>query len=437
MTIALNCCRALLFTVLALPPVAIAGSLLELYDEAMKSNPALRGREFGIEEAKAQKDLARSQLLPQIVADGSYDWNVYDEEGVAAERYEGKRGVLTARQALFDLPSIQRYRGAKVTVEQSEYERAAAEMEVASEAIDRYLIVLQAEDEMAYIEVEKTAIEGQLRRLRFMRERKLAKITDLYEVEAYYQGLLTREIEARNARAVALARLRETTGVTVTDVSPLARDTLPAVPGNEEQWTKDAVLSNPNLLALDRAVEAARRMVDGSRAQHLPRLALAGTQVYADQGYDNRAVPVYQVESVGVEISLPIYEGGRIQAAIREAKAKHNITLEQYEAARREVEGNARSAYLNAIASHARTRSTAEETRALQKLVESQEKSYELQVTTILDVLVARRRLTKARSDESKARYDYIRALSTLQAQTGSLGRSHIVEIDSWLAVAN
>jgi outer membrane protein len=427
--------RLLVVAATALPLAAAGEGLLELYDQALQSNPLLRGRVFGIEQAKAQKDLARSQLLPQILADGSYDWNKYDEEGYAPERYEGLRGVVNARQPLFDLPSLHRYRSAKVAVEQSEYERAAVEMEVAIDLIDRYLTVLQAEDEMAYLQSEKTAIESQLKRLRFMRERQLAKVTDLYEVEAYYQSLLTREIETKNARAVALARLRETAGVDVAAVAPLVRDTFPAVPGNEEQWTADAVATNPSLLALQRATESARRLVDSTRTQHLPRLSVSGSQVYSDQGYDNREVPTYQVGSVGLEVSVPIFEGGRVQAAIHEARARHNIAIEQYEAARREVEGNARAAYLNAIASFARTRSTAEETRALLKVVESQERSYELKVTTILDVLVARRRLTKARSDESKARYDYIRDLSTLQAQTGALGRSHVVEIDGWLAV--
>lgn len=425
---------ALALLVAALPLAAHGEGLLELYDGAMQTNPALRGREFGIEEAKAQRDLYRSQLLPQLTASGSYDWNEYDEEGLAPERYEGMRGVLSVRQPLLDVAALHRYRSARVTVEQSEHERAAIEMQVAAELIDRYLVVLQAEDEIAYLQSEKVAIEGQLERLRFMRERRLAKMTDLLEVEAYYQGLLTREIEARNARAIALARLRETTGVPVQQVDRLAREEFPAVPGSEDQWTRDAAATNPNLLALDRAAEAARRLVSSSRAQHLPTLALAGNSVYADQGFDNREVPQYQVDSIGFELTMPLYEGGRAQAAVREARAQYNIALEQYEAARREVEGNARSAYLNAIASHARIRSTGEERRAMEKVVEAQEESFELQVTTVLDVLVARRRLTKALSDESKARYDYLRDLSALKAQTGALGRGHVQEIDGWLA---
>jgi outer membrane protein len=309
-------------------------------------------------------------------------------------------------------------------------------MELTADVVDRYLTLLQAEDDIVYLQAEKEAIENQLKRLKFMRERRMAKVADLYEVEAYYQALLTREIEARNARAVARERLRETTGVAVQSVAPLTRESFPAVPSSEEQWARDAMASNPSLLALEKAHEAAGRLVSSTRAEYLPRLSLAASQIYSDQGYDNREVPSYDVGTVGLQLSVPIYEGGRVQASVRDAVAQYNIAGEQYEAARREVETKARSAFLTAVAGLARTRSAVEETLAMEKVVEAQEKSYDYRVTTVLDVLIARRRLIKARSDESAARYDYVRALASLQAQVGGLNRSVIEQIDGWLVAA-
>jgi hypothetical protein len=42
--------------------------------------------------------------------------------------------------------------------------------------------------------------------------------------------------------------------------------------------------------------------------------------------------------------------------------------------------------------------------------------------------------LTKARSDQSKARYDYIRDLTILAAHVGEPMRPHIEEVDGWMA---
>jgi len=192
--------------VLLLPAVCSAERLLELYDQAIATNPVLRGREFGVEQARAQQDLARSRLLPHLSAEGSYDWNNYDQDGLPEkERYTGRRGVLVASQPLLDVAAYHRFRGAQVSVQQSQFERDAAEMELTADVIDRYLTLLQAEDDIVYLQAEKDAIENQLKRLKFMRERRMAKVADLYEVEAYYQALLTREIEARNARRLPVS----------------------------------------------------------------------------------------------------------------------------------------------------------------------------------------------------------------------------------------
>lgn len=429
--------RALMVAALAAAaPVASAEGLLQLYEQALLTNPALRSRAYGVDQAVAQKDMARSRLLPQISGIGSYDWNRYTEFDVfsGTDNYSGKRGALVGRQPLFDLASYYRLKGAQTSVTQSEQERQAAEIALGGEVIDRYLLVLQAEDDIVYLAAEKEAIESQLKRLRAMRERQMAKVTDLYEVEAYFQGILTREIETRNARAIGLERLRETTGVAVSQISPLVRETLPPVPGTESQWVTDSVATNPALLALESATEAAKRLIDSSKAEHIPTVALAGSQTYSDQGYDNRPAPAYRVGTIGVEVNIPIFEGGRVQASVREAMAKHGMTLEQYESTRREIEGKVRSAFLSAQASNARIASTGEEVKALERVVEAQQRSFEFGVTTVLDVLIARRRLIKSRSDHAKARYDYIRDLTVLRVQSGALNRMNIEEIDSWLA---
>ena len=419
---------------LSLPVTAHAQRLAEFYRQALETNPAVRSRQFGIEQARAQEELATSRLLPQVAATGNYYWNDYRETGTDARRYDGVRAGLQARQALLDLASYFKLQGARASVAQSEQQHEAARMALGGDVVDRYLAVLQAEDDISYLQAEKKAIDAQLKRIRFMRERELAKVTDLYEIEAYLQGLLTREIEARNARDVALERLRETTGMAVKRVPPLARDSFPAVPGEEAQWVSDASRNNPNLVALQHAIEAARKLIDSARAEHVPQVALTASRVHSDQGYDNRLVPSYNVGTVGIQLTVPIYEGGRVQASVREASARFEIAREQHEGARREIERDARTAYLSAVASHARIGSTNEEVRALEKVLEAQTRSYELGVATVVDMLIAQRRLYRSRSDQSKARYDYIRDLTMLRIRGGRLTEADLEELDSWMA---
>ena len=237
---------------------------------------------------------------------------------------------------------------------QNERQHEAARMTLGGEVVDHYLLVLQAEDEITHLQAEKQAVEGQLKRLRAMRERGMVKVTDLYEAEAYYHGLLTREIEARHARAVALARLREITGVAGQKVARLERERFPAVPGSEEQWVNDATRNNPNLLALQNAIEVVHNQIQGARAEHAPQVALTASKTFSDQGYDNRLTPAYSVGVLGLQVTIPLYEGGRVQEAVREANARYEMAREQFEGVRCEIERDTRTAYLNAGSSHAR-----------------------------------------------------------------------------------
>lgn len=417
-----------------MPAAGHAQSLLDFYRHALDANPAVKTRLYSVDQAKAQEEIAASRLRPQVNATGSYSFNNLRESRLPAQYYTGTRTSLQATQALIDLASYFRLQSAQLTVIQNEQQHEAARMALGGDVVDHYLAVLQAGDEITHLLSEKESIEGQLKRLRFMRERGLVKITDLFETEAYYQGLLTKEIEARNAREVALERLRAITGVAAKQVAPLARESFPAVPGREAQWVTDAARNNPNLTALEKALEAVRSQIKGARADHLPRVTVQANKTYADQSFDNRVNPPYQVGTIGVQVEIPLYSGGRIQAAEREANARFEIARETLEGTRREVEREARTAYLTTVSSHARIGSTTAEVQALEKSLEAQRKSYELGVATIVDVLNAQRLLLKSRSEQSKARYDYIRGLTTLRVHAGTLSQRDIEEIDSWMA---
>lgn len=425
---------AVLALCLALVSLAArAESLIDFYRAALETNPAVRTREFGIDQARAQKAQVKSKLLPQVVATGNYGWNNYDETGRAALQYDGIRAGVQARQALFDLASYFKLQSAEFAILESEQQREAARMAVAGDVVDRYLMVLQADDEIEHLLVENTAVESQLARLRFMRDRQLVKVTDLYEVEAYQQGLTTRQIEARGARAVALARLRETTGLPADGVLSLARENFPEVPGEESRWLDDAVHNNPNLMALQNGIQAAEKLIKSGYAEHAPQLALTSSWSYSDQGFDNRLVPKYNVGTVGLQLVIPIYEGGSTQATVNEAVARHGIASQQYEAARRELERGVRTAYLSAVTGYARIASTNDEVNAVLRVLESQQKSYELGASTIVDVLIAQRQLFKSRTEQYKARYDYIRALIELRVRAGSLTEDDIRDVDAWM----
>ena len=437
----------LLFTLLS--PAAQAaeerpGNLLQLYDLAMTSNPIVEGRKYSIMQAEAQKDQARSKLLPQVSATGFISWNELNQETTNAftrqttdftSQYQGLRGVVQARQALFDLASYRAYEGAGFTIKQAEQDLADARMGLATDLVDRYLEFLQATDEAGYLQGELDLTDGDAQRIRRLYERAMAKVTDLYEVEAYYQTLKTRELEIHNAKAVALEKLREVVGTPVIDLARLTKEELPAVPGQADQWVANAVLHHPAIQALQHAMDAAAKTIASQWANHLPLLSLQTAGIYAKNGgFDNRQLEPYTVGTLGLQLNMPLYSGGSVKAGEREAIARFEMTKYKHMQKQREIERETRTAYLNAQTAYSRIASTAREVEARVKARDGQQRGYELGAATIVALLESKKNLLKSRFGYAKARYDYIRSLVALRVWGGTLSRTDLEEINSWLA---
>lgn len=419
---------------------ASAADLIELYDQVLATNPELKAGEYAVDRAEAQKDQALSKLLPQVSALGNLGWNDYTQSlrnaAATPPRYQSSRGVVQARQALFDLPSYLSLQGAGAAVKQSELQLEATHMDVAAELIERYFGVLEAIDQMGALQGEKALTEGEMKRIRKMNEMQLAPVTDLYEVEAYYQSLLTREIEIENDRQVGLEKLRELAGVPVSSVAPLVKEELPGVPGKVDDWVGDATSKHPALAALQYAIESNEKIIASSRAQHLPQVSLQLSETYADNGgFDNRSLGGrYTVGTVGLQLSVPIYSGGGIEAGVRDAIARYQIAVETRAKKFREIERETRTAFLDAQAGRARIDSTAKEVQSREKARDAQERSYDLGVATIVAVLESKKNLLKARFEQAQARYAYIRALAALRLWAGNLSRQSLEDTNAWLA---
>ncbi len=419
-------------------------TLLQLYDLALATNPILEGRKYSIVQAEAQQDQARSKLLPQASATGFISWNELNQESTNAftqqttnftSQYQGLRGVVQARQALFDLASYRAYEGAGLTVKQAEQDLADARMSLATDLVDRYLEFLQANDEASYVQSELDLTDGDTQRIRRMYERAMAKVTDLYEVEAYYQTLKTRELEIHNAKAVALEKVREVVGISVADLARLAKEELPPVPGQSDQWVAEAVTHHPAIQALQHAMDATAKSIASQWANHLPQLSLQMAGIYAKNGgFDNRQLEPYTVGTLGLQLNMPLYSGGSVKAGEREAIARFEMTKYKHLQKQREIERETRTAYLNAQTGYSRIASTAREVDARVKARDGQQRGYDLGASTIVALLESKKNLLKSRFAYARARYDYIRSLVALRVWGGTLTRTDVEEINSWLA---
>jgi len=420
------------FTTLATPRVK-AEDLLSLYKSAMQDNPTLKIRELGIERAKADADIAVSRLYPQVNLQVSSSKNYANEAGRLSDYY-GQRANLSARQAILDLASYYRFDSARYAAKQVESEAHLARMQLTAQLIDSYLEGLQSDDEMEQLWGEKEVATQQVARLLAMFQMQMAKVTDLSEATAYLQQLETRQIDVANKADAARIKLRELSGRDPGELAVLTRSNFPVVPYDENYWVRSALDGNPDILARTEAVKVSRSTLSSARAEHYPQLSFLMQRNESNQDIDNLPRREFGVNVVGLELRIPIYEGGRVNANMTSALAQLNIAQQQLEATRRTVERDIRLVFASALANHARIESTTNQVNAMQQSVTAQEVGFDLGVVTVIDVLDARRRLFKARLDLAKARYDFLRDLMGLRMRSGGLRVTDIEEFNQWLA---
>ena len=148
---------ALLAALLAVPALAGAADLAEVYQRALRSDPQLREADalrLANREARPQ---ALAALLPQIDATGSYSDDQSDGRSVffvqgglasAATASDGttRRWEVQLRQTLFRWDRFANWRRAGDQVAQAEVDYRAARQDVILRTSQRYFDVLAATD---------------------------------------------------------------------------------------------------------------------------------------------------------------------------------------------------------------------------------------------------------------------------------------------------
>jgi outer membrane protein len=405
-------------------PANGTSTLIDLYRIALHTHPAMVGQRAGVERAQARRDQLASRLGLQVAASLNFARNDFRGQAAPPDEYDSRRHSLNLRVPIIDVSTRRQVGSENERIEQSRYELEATRAELASELVELTLDVLNADEELAVLVAEQESVGSQRERLRRMVERQMAKVPELLEVEAYQVTLQAREIEVRNALRIAREKLRLVVGDEIGALRGVATDRLPPLEDSAAAWVDRAFAQSPRISALRRSVEAEQRAISSARAQAYPVVSATASKTWADSDSDSRRNPPFNIASVGVLVSVPLYEGGRVDATVREASARYSQAQAQLDEGRRDVEREVRTAWLKAQGDQQRIAATLQAAQAQDKAREAQQRGFELGAVTVVDLLETQRRLYRARADHARARHDYLRALATLRRHAGALAET-------------
>jgi outer membrane protein len=451
---------------LILANAAGAADLVAVYQRALQNDPQIREADANRLASRESKPQALAALLPQIDASGQYTKidedsgrttltrsNPADEDSplvpinissttdLSAKNYD-----LTLRQTLFRWDQWMILRRADAEVAQAEADYQAAQQDLIQRTAVRYFDVLAAQDTVDAAQATLEAFARQLEQADKRFEVGLIAITDVQEARAAHDQAAAAVIQAKRTLATANELLRELTGESF-DTLAAPVDDMPLKspdPEDEQTWVTTALEQNLTVISARLATDIAKQDVRVARAGHLPSVDLVASR--GDQDFDGDQVgrnaagvsraPADQTQttdSIGIQVTVPIYSGGATSSRVRQRVYLHRAARERLERANRETERAARDAYLGVLSEISRVRALRQALESSRTALQATEAGFEVGTRTTVDVLDARRRLFEAQTNYSRSRYDYILNVLQLQLATGTLDRADLEQINAFL----
>ena len=436
---------SLLLTIVLGSPVIHAADLISVYREAQTRDAVYASARAAYQAGLEKLPQGRSLLLPSINLNANTTYNEVDTQyrgttsGVLASgkrKYNTNGYTLTLNQPIYHKQNFAQYQQAKSQVTQAEAQFAIAQQDVILRVSQAYFDVLQAQDNLAFSGSQKAAISEQLAQAKRNFEVGTSTITDTHEAQARFDLTTAQEIAAQNDLEIKRSALQRVIGTTPDKLLPLGGTLLLTVPepNNVDQWIANAEQKNYQLRIQEAAVEIATQEVERNRAGHYPTLDMVAT--YGDNSASSGAFGVgsdTQSKTIGLQLYLPIYQGGAVNSRVREALALQEKSRQDLEDMKRHIALQTRQAFLGVTSGSAQVRALEQALVSNQSSLDSTKLGFEVGVRTSVDVLNAQQQLFSAKRDLAQARYNYIQSQLKLRASVGSLAEPDLEQVNQWL----
>lgn len=433
-------------TAALLSAAAHADDLLAVYREARERDASYAAAQAGYDAGRERLAEGRALLLPNVTLTADTQINDRDlrfrgpADGFGAggsTHYNSNDLNVVATQPLFRASSWITYKQAELQVSQAGAQLARAGQDLVLRTAQAYFDALLAEDDLALARAQKSAIAEQLDQAKRNFEVGSATITDSDDAQARYDLTQAQEIAAENTLEIRREALRQILD-RVPETLARVREGFPLTPPQPDDvnaWVARAQEASPTVRIARDAVEIARREVQKGYAGHLPTLDAVAAYTDSAQGAGPFGGPGMDTTDryLGLQLALPLFQGGLVVAQTREAAANYGKATHELEAARRDAVFAARQAFLGVINGRNQVQALRVALTSSGTSLDSSKLGREVGVRTQVDVLNAEQQLTATRRDLAQATYTYILSVLRLKAAAGALGEDDMAYVNQWL----
>ncbi|MGM0517913.1 MAG: TolC family outer membrane protein [Pseudomonadota bacterium] len=411
---------------------ATAADLLDIYSLAEQNDQQLRAAEQQRLSIEQNIPIERADLLPQVNAETGVsfsrsDTTIGEVPGTDSSDGVGGNLALTLSQTIFNRSDQLELDRAELQVRQADIDYEQARQDLILRTGQAYFQVLNADAQLQLAKANRAALKRQLERAQRQYEVGQVAVTDVADAQSQYDQANARIIAARNALHNAEAALQTIIGQSVTDLDDIRTnlDVASPKPADPERWIEAALQQNLGLQSAVVGTQIAQQVVDINRSARLPTVGL-NAQYGFDNSYTGGGVTRQGRRgdlngSVGVQLQMPIYTGGRINSRSRQAAFDYQRSQFDLDGQRRQVRQQTSDSFRGVQTSISEITAFRQAVESARTSLVATEAGYGVGTRTIVDVLNAELRVFEAMADYLDARYSYLTNLLQLKADTGQL----------------
>ena len=418
-----------------------AENLSDVYELALKNDPLLRAAEATYRSGKENKSQGIAGLLPSLSISGSTNWNEYRVEEQLIDQYNSNSYFANLNQPIFRLDKWFQFERGIALSDAASAEFAYQQQETMIRVASAYFNVLNSIDSLNAARAEEKAIGRQkdLAKKRF--DVGLAAITEVQETQAAYDLTVVSRISREAQLDSAEETLTSIVGRDIKLLSPLIEEFEISLPDplDRESWVSLGLKNNYQLKSAKLQRDAAQATARASASNHLPQIDLVGriSQSTSKQGKFGGFIqnPLFGVEQdtrqYSIQFTLPLFAGGAISSARRQAYANYDRSKEQAIYTERSTIRDVRSNHFGVQTQVANVTARKQALASAESALEATQVGYEVGTRNTVDLLDAQKRLFQAQRDYASSRYEYIISMLRLKASVGSLSPNDLLKISS------
>ncbi len=418
---------------------AHAYDLMQAYQDAQQNDPTYLSSMADKEVADAQQDQAQAALLPTIkLTGGIYKARTQFLSSAKTDTKKTPGNLsLSLSQPIISFSTLTGYKQVEANTQIGTLKLEQAKQALITRVVQTYFNAWLTQRNVQIAQSVTTAAERQYTIALKNFEIGNTTVIDTQEAKTAMHNAQANLVNVRSMADNARSDLEFLIGHPITEPLSGVQDTLKLklpVPDTVDEWVNKAKTNNQNVKIAQLGYQSADLQTTRMWQQRLPTISVVANKKWGSLDYKGPFEERSEALTYGLELSMPIFDGGMITGQEREAQANKTKAFQTLRATQNTVAQGTRSAYNQAVSGLASVSAFEAAQNAAKKSAESNLLGYQLGMRINVDVLNAQNTYAQAQYNLAQAQYNTIMGNVNLKAAIGELNDTDVAFINQLLS---